>query len=87
MMLIAIHNVDVFMIEETQCSGNGFPCMAESQVGFSTEKIVPLLVETFNGHLTQPWSCSTGPGDINIFTSLFCLPFQFYCIELKKREI
>ena len=40
MMLIAIHNVDVFMIEETQCSGNGFPCMAESQVAFSKEKIV-----------------------------------------------
>ena len=44
MMPIAIHNVEVFMIEETQCSGNGFPCMAESQVAFSKEKIVPHLV-------------------------------------------
>ena len=76
MMLITIHNVDVFMIEETQCSGNGFPCMAESQVAFSKEKIVPLLVETFNGHLTQPWSCSTVPGDINIFTRSFVCHFN-----------
>ena len=45
MMIITIQNVissDLMLIrniEKMQCLGNGFPCMAESQVAFIKEKI------------------------------------------------
>ena len=41
---------DVDEIDKTQYLGNGFPCMAESQVAFTKEK---LLFSTFGSNFLQ----------------------------------
>ena len=56
------------MIEKTQCLGNGFPCMAESQVTFSKEKFVP---STFGSNGLNLGLVQLVPEISNIFTSLF----------------